>query len=173
VGAWRIYEDQPAPGIVEIGLERLRAERSVLRRRDVVEERLLGRRFTVHDRLASGRYHAILTQAVKHLERGTFGVYVDIDPMTDGVRVRLVHRTIGPQRLEVTISDERHFTTEQVSESAAYAEELRAAARDATEALWEAARDEAERAAAAFAEAQERARDAAELSQILRSQEEG
>jgi hypothetical protein len=172
VGAWRIYEDEPAPGIVELGLERLRAERSLMRRRDVVDERLLGRRFGVRDRLGTGRYHSILTQAIEHLGRGTFGAYVDIDPETDGVRVRLVRRTIGPQRLEVEISGERHFSAEQISDSADYAEELRSIARDENEAFWEAARDAAERASAALAEAQERARDAAELSRILQSQED-
>lgn len=173
MGAWRIYEDDPAAGIVELGLERLRAERSLLRRRDVVEERVLGRRFGVRDRLATGRYHSILTQAIDHLGRGTFGTYVDIDPMTDGVRVRLVRRTIGTERLEVEISGERHFSADQISDSADYAEELRTIARDENEAFWEAARDAAERASAALAEARERARDAAELSQILQSQEDG
>jgi hypothetical protein len=173
VGAWRIYEDDPAAGIVELGLERLRAERSLLRRRDIVEERVPGRRFGVRDRLATGRYHSILAQAIEHLGRGTFGTYVDIDPVTDGVRVRLVRRTIGAERLEVEISGERHFSADQISDSADYAEELRTIARDENEAFWEAARDAAERASAALAEARERARDAAELSQILQSQEDG
>jgi hypothetical protein len=173
VSDWRIYEDEPAPGIVELGLARVREERSLLRRRSVVDEWLLGRRFGVRDRLASGRYHTILVQAVEHLARGTFGAYVDIDPVTDGVRVRLVRRTIGAQRLEVEISGERHFSAEQISDSADYAEELRTIARDENEAFWEAARDAAERASAALADARGRARDAAELSQILQSQEEG
>jgi hypothetical protein len=172
VGAWRIYEDEPAPGIVELGLERLRAERSLMRRRDIVEERLLGRRFGVRDRLAIGRYHSILAQAIEHLERATFGAYVDIDPITDGVRVRLVRRTIGPQRLDVTLFGERHFAADQISASADYAEELRATARAENDAFWEAAREQADRARAALADAQERARDAAELSQILQSQED-
>ena len=172
MGAWRIYQDEPAPGIVELGLERLRAERSLMRRRDVVEERLLGRRFGVRDRLGTGRYHSILAQAIEHLGRGTFGAYVDIDPITDGVRVRLVRRLIGPERLDVTISGERHFAADQISDSADYAEELRATARAENEAFWEAARDGAERARAALADAQERARDAADLSRILQSQED-
>jgi hypothetical protein len=72
----------------------------------------------------------------------------------------------------VTISDERHFAADQVSESADYAEELRALARDENDAFWSAARDAAEQARARLEEARERARDAAELSQILQSQEE-
>jgi len=172
VGAWRIYEDEPAPGIVELGLERLRAERSMMRRRDVVEERLLGRRYGVRDRLGIGRYHSILAQTIEHLDRGTFGSYVDIDPITEGVRVRLVRRTIGPERLDVTLFGERHFAADQVSDSAAYAEELRATARAENDAFWEAARDVAERARAELADAQERARDAADLSRILQSQED-
>jgi hypothetical protein len=172
VGAWRIYEDEPAAGIVEIGLEHLREERSLMRRRDVVEERLLGRRFGARERLEIGRYHSILAQAIEHLGRGTFGAYVDIDPIVDGVRVRLVRRMIGAQRLDVTISGERHFSADQISDSADYAEELRATARAENDAFWEAARDAEQRAQAALADAQERARDAAELSQILQSQED-
>jgi hypothetical protein len=172
VGEWRIYRDDPAAGLVELGLERVREERGLLRRRSVVEERLLGRRFGVRDVLASGRYHAILVQAVEHLAKKTFGTFVDIDPIADGVRVRLVRRTIGPQRLEVTISDERRFSAEQISDSADYAEELRAVARAENDAFWEDARDAAARAAADLAEARERARDAAELSAILQSQED-
>jgi hypothetical protein len=172
VGEWRIYRDDPAPGVVELGLERVREERRMLRRASVVEERLLGQRFAGRDLLASGRYNTILRQAVEHLDAGTFGTYVDIDPMGDGVRVRLVRRTIGPQRLEVTISDERHFAGDQVTESADYAEELRALARDENDAFWSAARDAAEQARAQLEDARERARDAAELSQILQQQEE-
>lgn len=172
MGAWRVYQDDPAPGIVELGLERVREERSLVRRRSVVEERLLGRHFGVRDRLASGRYHSILEQAIEHLDRGTFGAYVDIDPMQGGVRVRLVRRTIGPERLEVTLSDERHFSGEQVSESADYAEGLRTIAREENDAFWQAARDAAMRASQALADARERAADAAELSRILQSQEE-
>ena len=139
-GAWRIYEDEPAPGIVELGLERLRAERSQTRRRDVVEERLLGRRFGGRDRLEIGRYHSILAQTVEHLDRGTFGAYVDIDPIIAASGVRLVRRTIGPERLDVTLFGERHFAADQISDSADYAEELRATARAENDAFWQAAR---------------------------------
>jgi hypothetical protein len=170
VGEWRIYRDDPAPSVVELGLERVREERRMLRRTSVVEERLLGRRFAGRDLVASGRYHTILRQAVEHLDAGTFGTYVDIDPMGDGVRVRLVRRTIGAERLEVTISDERHFAGDQIT--ADYAEELRALARDENDAFWSTARDAAEQARAQLEDARERARDAAELSQILQSQEE-
>jgi hypothetical protein len=172
VGAWRVYRDDPAPGVVELGLERVREERKMLRRASVVEERLLGRRFAGRDLVASGRYHTILRQAIEHLEARTFGTYVDIDPMGDGVRVRLVRRTIGTERLDVTVSDERHFAADQVTESADYAEELRAQAHDENDAFWSAARDAAEHARAQLENARERARDAAELSQILQSQEE-
>jgi hypothetical protein len=92
--------------------------------------------------------------------------------MVDGVRVRLVRRTIGPERLDVAISDERHFAADQVSASADYAEELHALARDENDAFWSAARDAAEQARAQLEDAREPARDAAELSQILQSQEE-
>jgi hypothetical protein len=172
VGEWRVYQDQPAAGIVEVGLERMRQERSLLRRRSVVDERLLGRYFNARDRLGWGRYNMILEHAVEHLARGTFGTYVDIDPIGDDVRVRLVRRTIGPQRLEAAISGERHFASDEISESADYAEELRTVARAENDAFWEAARDAALRADQALADAQDRARDAAELSQILQSQEE-
>jgi hypothetical protein len=172
VGEWRIYQDEPAAGIVELGLERMREERGLLRRRSVVDERLRGRHFSIRDRLGSGRYHATLVQAVEHLGRGTFGAYVDIDPIDGGVRVRLVRRTMGPQRLEAAISGERHFSADQISDSADYAEELRAVAHAENDAFWEAARDAALRASQALADAQERARDAAELSQILQSQED-
>jgi hypothetical protein len=172
VGEWRIYRDDPAPGVVELGLERVREERRRLRRATVVEERLLGRRFAGRDLVASGRYHTILREAVERLGAGTFGTYVDIDQMGEGVRVRLVRRTIGAERLEVSISGERHFAGDEITESADYAEELRAVARDENEAFWSAARDAAEHARAQLEDARERARDAAELSQILQSQEE-
>jgi hypothetical protein len=62
--------------------------------------------------------------------------------------------------------------TEDVAESAAHAEELRAVAEDENEAYWAAARDAAARASDRLAEARQRAHDAAELSRILRSQGE-
>jgi len=169
---WRVYEDEPAPGIVEIGLERVGERRRWLRREDVVQERVVGRWFATRDRIESGSYRATLRQAVEHLARGTFGSYVDVDTLTDGVRVRRVRRTIGLRRLEVDIAGERVFGTEDVAESAAHAEELRAVAEDENEAYWTAARDAAARASDRLAEARQRAHDAAELSRILRSQGE-
>lgn len=83
-----------------------------------------------------------------------------------------MRRTIGPERLDVTLFGERHFAADQISDSADYAEELRATARAENDAFWQAARDQAEQARAALADARERARDAAELSQILQSQED-
>jgi hypothetical protein len=53
-----------------------------------------------------------------------------------------------------------------------HAAELRALAEEENEAYWAAAREAAARASVALAGARRRAHDAAELSQILRSQEE-
>jgi hypothetical protein len=167
---WRVYRDEAAPGIDEVGLERLTQRRRLLSHQDVVEERLFMRWFGARDRVAIGSYRATLTQAVEHLERGTFGSYVDVDTLTDGVRVRLVRRSIGLRHLEVDIAREQHFDPDEVAESAAHAEELRAMAEDENEAYWAAARDAAEKATERVAEARQRAHDAAELSRILRSQ---
>jgi hypothetical protein len=169
---WRVYRDEPAPGIAEVGLERMTARRRLLRREEVVEERVFGRFFGARDRIASGGYRATLRQALEHIERGTFASYVDVDTLTDGVRVRLVRRTIGRRHLEVDIARERIFDGDEVAEAAAHAEELRAVAADENEAYWDAARDAAHRANARLAEARQRAHDAAELGRILRSQEE-
>jgi hypothetical protein len=169
---WRVYQDEPAPGILEVGLERVSERWRWLRREGVVEERVFGRWFARRDMVASGGYRATLGQAIEHLERGTFGSYVDVDTLTDCVRVRLVRRTIGARHLEVDIARERLFDTEDVAESAAHAEELRVAAEDENEAYWAAARDAAARASDRLAEARQRAHDAAELSRILRSQGE-
>ena len=169
---WRVYEDEPAPGVVEIGLERVSERRRWLRRNDVVAERVFGRWFAIRDRVASGGYRATLGQAVEHLERGTFGSYVDVDTLTDGVRVRLVRRTIGRRHLEVDIARERLFDPDDVAESAAHAEELRAVAEDENEAYWAAAHDATARASDRLGQARQRAHDAAELSRILRSQGE-
>jgi hypothetical protein len=167
---WRVYQDEPAPGIVEVGLERLRERRRWLRREGVVAERVFARWFATRDRIASGGYRAMLGQAVEHLARGTFGSYVDVDALNDGVRIRLVRRTIGARHLEVEIVRERVFGTEDVVDSAVHAEELRGVAEEENEALWDAARDAAARATDWLAEARQRAHDAAELSRILRSQ---
>jgi hypothetical protein len=169
---WRVYQDEPAPGIVEVGLERVRERWQWLRREGVVAERVFARWFATRDRIASGGYRATLGQAVEHLGRGTFGSYVDVDTLTDGVRVRLVRRTIGPRHLEVDIARERLFDPDDVAESAAHAEELRAVAEDENEAYWAAAHDATARASDRLAEARQRAHDAAELSRILRSQGE-
>jgi hypothetical protein len=167
---WRVYQDEPAPAIVEVGLERVSERWRWLRRERVVAERVFARWFAVRDRIASGGYRATLGQAVEHLACGTFGSYVDVDTLTDGVRVRLVRRTIGARHLEVEIARERVFATDDVVESAAHAEELRGVAEEENEALWDAARDAAARAGDQMAEARQRAHDAAELSRILRSE---
>jgi hypothetical protein len=167
---WRGYRLTLAPAIVEVGLERVREARGLLRRRVVVEERLLDRRFRLRDELAWSRYQALLEQAARHIGDGTFGAYVDIDPLAEGIRVRLVRRTLGEQELAVAISDERRFAAEEISASAEYAEQLRAVAREENDAFWAAARDAAERARSAREDAHRRARDVAELSEILESE---
>jgi hypothetical protein len=167
---WRAYQEPLAPAIIEVGLERVRNARRMLLRRDVVEERLLDRRFKLRDRLAWGRYEEILEEAAGHLNDGTFGAYVDIDPVADGVRVQLVRRSIGEHELEVAISDERRFAADEITASAEYAEQLRHAAREENDAFWEAARDAAERERAAREDARERTSDAFQLSEILESE---
>jgi hypothetical protein len=169
---WRVYLDEPAPGILEVGLERVSERWRWLRRERLVAERLFARWFAARDRIASGGYRATLGQAVEHLARGTFGSYVDVDTLTDGVRVRLVRRTIGARHLEVTIDREQVFGTDDVVDSAAHVEELRGVAEEENEAYWAAARDAAARARDWLTEARQRAHDAAELSRILRSQDE-
>jgi hypothetical protein len=168
---WRGYRRTLAPGTVEVGLERVREARRLLRRRVVVEERLLDRRFRLRDEPAWSRYQALLEQAAEHIGHGTFGAYVDIDPVADGVRVRLVRRVLGEQVLEVAISDERRFAADEISASAEYAEQLRAVAREENDAFWAAAREAAESARSAREDAQRRAGDAAALSEILESED--
>ncbi len=168
---WRGYRQTLAPGTVEVGLERVREERRLLRRGVVVEERLLDRRFRLRDQLAWGRYQSILEQAAEHINHGTFGAYVDIDPLADGVRVRLVRRALGELALEVEISDERRFSADEIAASAEHAEQLRAVARDENEAFWAAAREAAERARSAREDAQRSAGDAMELREILASED--
>jgi hypothetical protein len=168
---WRGYRQTLAPAIMEVGLERVSEARGLLRRRVVVEERLLDRRFRLRDELAWSRYQAILEQAAEHIGHGTFGAYVDIDPLADGIRVRLVRRTLGEHALEVAISDERRFGADEISASAEYAEQLRAVAGEENDAFWAAAREAAERARSEREDAQRRAGDAVELSEILESQD--
>jgi hypothetical protein len=55
---WRVYIDDAAPGIVEVGLERLTQRRRLLGYREVAEERLFMRWFGARDRVASGSYRA-------------------------------------------------------------------------------------------------------------------
>jgi hypothetical protein len=167
---WRAYRETLTAGTVELGLERVSEARRLLRRRIVVEERLLDRRFRLRDQLAWSRYESILEQAAEHIRHGTFGAYVDIDPFADGVRVQLVRRAMGEQELEVAISDERRFGAEEIAASAEYAEQLRAVARDENDAFWAAARDAAERARSEREDAQRRAGEVAELSEILESE---
>jgi hypothetical protein len=168
---WREYRQTLAPGTVEVGLERVRAARRLLRRRVVVEERLLDRRFRLRDELAWGRYESLLEQAAAHIGHGTFGAYVDIDAFADGVRARLVRRALGERELEVAISDERRFGADEVSASAEYAEQLRAVAREENDAFWARAREAADRARLAREDARRRAGDAADLSAILESED--
>ena len=168
---WRGYRQTFPPATVEVGLERVRGARRLLRRRVVVEERLLDRSFRLWDQVAWSRYESILDQAAEHIRNGTFGAYVDIDPMADGVRVRLVRRALGEQELEVSISDERRFAADEISESAEYAEQLRAVAGEENDAFWAAAREAADRARSEREDAQRRAGDAVELSEILESQD--
>jgi hypothetical protein len=168
---WRGYRQTLAPGTVEVGLERVRGARRLLRRRVVVEERLLERSFRLRDQLAWSRYESVLEQAAEHIRYGTFGAYVDIDPVADGVRVRMVRRALGEQELEVAISDERRFGADEISASAEYAEQLRAVAGEENDAFWAAAREAAERARSEREDAQRRAGDAVELREILESQD--
>ena len=168
---WRRYRQTLAPGAVEVGLERVREARGLLRRRVVVEERLLDRRFRLRDELEWSRYQSLLEQAAEHINRGTFGSYVDIDPVADGVRVRLVRRALGELALEVAISDERSFHADEISASAEHAEQLRAVAREENEAFWAAAREASDRARAAREDAWRHAGDATQLSEILESED--
>ena len=168
---WRGYRQTLAPGTVEVGLERVRGARRLLRRRVVVEERLLERSFRLRDQLAWSRYESVLEQAAEHIRYGTFGAYVDIDPVADGVRVRMVRRALGEQELEVAISDERRFSADEIPASAEYAEQLRATAGEENEAFWAAAREAAEEARSAREDARRRASDAAELHEILESED--
>jgi hypothetical protein len=168
---WREYRQTLTAGTVEVGLERVREARRLLRRHVVVEERLLDRRFRLRDELAWGRYESMLGQAAEHIGRGTFGAYVDIDAVANGVRVRLVRRALGERGLEVAISDERRFAADEITGSAEYAEQLRAVAREENEAFWAQARDAAERARSAREDAQQRAKDAAVLGEILESED--
>jgi hypothetical protein len=168
---WRAYQEPLAPAIVEVGLERVRQARRLMIRREVVEERLLDRRFKLRDRLAWGRYEELLEEAAGHLNQGTFGAYVDIDPVAHGVRVRLVRRSIGEHELEVAISDERRFGADEITASAEYAEQLRATAHDENDEFWAAAREAAEHARCAREDARQRASDAVELSEILESED--
>jgi hypothetical protein len=170
-GRWRTYRQALAPGAVEVGLERVSEARGLLRRRVVVEERLLDRRFRLRDELEWSRYQSLLEQAAGHIGRGTFGAYVDIDPVADGVRVRLVRRALGELERAVATSGERRFRADEISASAEYAEELRAVARAENDAFWAAAREAAEHARSAREDALRRAGDAAQLSEILQSEE--
>jgi len=88
------------------------------------------------------------------------------------VRVRLVRRTIGDRHLDVDIGHERRFAADQVADSAAHAEELRAVAREENDAYWAVAREAAARASDALAEARRARTTLPELSQILLSQDE-
>ena len=169
---WRVYREEAAPGIAEVGLERVVSRRRLLRRDEVVDERVFGRFFGARDRVAIGSYRATLTQALEHMRLGTFGSYLDVDTLVDGVRVRIVCRTIGPRHPEVQIARERVFDVDEVAEAAAHAAELRAVAAEENEAYWDAARSAARRASERLAEARQRAYDAAELSRILRAHDE-
>ena len=170
---WRVYRDDVAPEVAEVGLERVTERRGLLGRREVVEERLFRRWFAARDRVESGSYRATLGQATEHMARGTFGSYVDIDTLVDGVRVRIVRRTIGRRHLEVDISREVAFDIHDVAGAAAHAAELREVAVAENDAYWCAARDAADRAGEKVAAARQRAADAAELARILRAQDEG
>ncbi len=172
VAQWQVYELEPAAGILAIGLERLREEKRLLRRRAVVEERVLERWFKARDRVAFSQYRAMLDDAVRHLERGTFGSYVDVDTEGGRVCVRFVRRRMGERWLEVDIEGERWFSGEDVADSADYAEGLRVRAREENDDFWSAVRDRAQRERDERDDAAERARDAGALGEILRSQDE-
>jgi hypothetical protein len=77
----------------------------------------------------------------------------------------------GELELAVAISGERRFRADEISASAEYAEELRAVARAENDAFWAAAREAAEHARSAREDARRRAGDAAQLSEILQSEE--
>jgi hypothetical protein len=51
---WRVYRDEPTPGIVEVGLERVSARRRLLGSEEVIDERVFGRFFALRDLVAIG-----------------------------------------------------------------------------------------------------------------------
>jgi hypothetical protein len=168
---WQIFEEASTGDALIIGLERIsERRRHVVQRNTHVEERVFSREFGGREIVAMADYRGTLEELARYLTDGTYGSFVAMDAMPDCVRVRLFRRLLNPATddVEVEIATEKEFPSEQIADSAAFAEELRGQANQENDALWQGMHDAEARAASERAGAREKAREAAELAAILR-----
>jgi hypothetical protein len=160
-----------APGVLEVSLARVRVTGRLRKKREV-ELIIASRRFREVGQMAEiARYAAELEELQAYCERGELGSFVRTTPRHGGaVKVALVERVWDGEQVRTEVLAERVFDAEAddaVQQSAAFAAELRVFAEERNDALEAALRDAGDDRERAQAAADERARSAQELAQIL------
>lgn len=160
-----------APGVLEVSLRRERVSGRFRKRRDV-ELVIAARRFREVGQMAEiARFAAELEELQRYCERGELGCFVRTTPLRGGdVKVALVERRFADSEVRTEVLAERSFDAaadDAVERSAAFAAELRVFAEERNDALEAALRDAADDRERGQAAADERARTARELAQIL------
>lgn len=159
---------------VELELVRCRRQRRMLQQ-DTLERVSAAwlARFDAHDGAAWDRYAGCLETLARYAARGELGYYVETTTADDGIHVKLVHRDFDGVEVTTEIVERQSFPSDALVDANEYAETLRAKAEglngDAAARRHEAYR----RQRARFDEADVRAREAAELAEIVRSEGTG
>jgi hypothetical protein len=159
---------------VELELVRCRRQRRMLRQETL--ERISAAwlaRFDATDGAAWDRYASCLETLARYAARGELGFYVETTREADRIHVKLVHRDFDGVEITTEVVEKQDFPSDALVDANERAEALRGKAEDLNGEA--AARRHAayRQQRAEFDEADARAREAAELAEIVRSEGTG
>jgi hypothetical protein len=159
-------------GQVELELVRCRRHRHTLRQ-DTLER--IGAawlaRFPAVDAPAWDRYAGCLETLARYAARGELGHYVETTTGGDRIHVKLVHRDFDGEEVSIEIVETHEFASDALVDANECAETLRGKAEGLNSEAATRRHREYEQRRAEFDEADARAREAAELAEIVRSED--
>jgi hypothetical protein len=156
---------------VELELVRCRRHRHTLRQ-DTLERISAAwlARFPATDAPAWDRYAGCLETLARYAARGELGYYVDTTTGGDRIHVKLVHRDFDGVELSTEIVESHEFAPDALVDANECAETLRGQAEGLNGEAATRRHQAYEQRRAEFDEADARAREAAELAEIVRSE---
>jgi hypothetical protein len=159
---------------VELELMRCRRHRRMLRKETL--ERVGAAwlaRFDAGDAAAWDRYAGCLETLARYAARGELGYYVETTTDDDRIHVKLVHRDFDGAEVTTAIVDSHEFPSDALVDANESAETLRGKAETLNGEAAAQRHAAYEQRRAEFDEADRRAREAAELAEIVRSEGTG